>query len=222
MRNQYIATRLAGIQQILNAVHQASDPLSSATKGLERATFIDAFLAEVLPNPFRFGTGEATDAKGLKSGQLDIVIEYPFMPTLPLLGGRPSRLYLAEGVAAVIEVKSDVKKQWDEALHTAKQLAPLRRDFGNAMVMGPDPLERIPLFVAGYTGWKTSKTLNHHLADGPVDGILVIDSGQFVSSQTFGGGEWAGEWALWGLIVCLHQAASTLKAASPEPADYSR
>jgi hypothetical protein len=223
MPNHHIAARLKGIQAILNGVHKAAGSLSSATKGHERAWFINAFLSEVLPNPFRFGTGDATDSEGRKSGQLDVVIEYPFMPTLPLAGPGSSRLYLAEGIAAVVEVKSDVENQWSQALETARQLAPLRRVFGNAVDLSESgTTDRIPLFVAGYTGWKTIQPLHKHLddADGTVDGILVIDSGLFVSSRVFRSIEWADEWALWGLIVCLHEAATALKFACPDPCDY--
>jgi hypothetical protein len=94
--NPHIAKRLAGIREILTGVHSAGGTLSSATRGGERSAFIDEFLSKVLPKPFRFGTGDATDANGLKSGQLDVVIEYPFMPSLPLPGAGNSRLYLAE------------------------------------------------------------------------------------------------------------------------------
>ena len=115
MQNSHVYQRLIGIQNILKGVHQAGVPMSAATKGQERAAFIDQFLSQVLPLPYRFGTGDATDLAGNRSGQLDVVVEYPFSPTLPL-GVGPSRLYLAEGVAAVIEVKSDAAGQWNEAL----------------------------------------------------------------------------------------------------------
>ncbi len=98
--------------------------MSSATSGQERAAFIDQFLSQAFPSPFRFGTGDATDVVGGRSGQLDVVVEFPFMPSLPIAGGSSSRLYLAESVAAVVEVKSNVGAQWNQALHTAAQLAP--------------------------------------------------------------------------------------------------
>jgi hypothetical protein len=115
MRNQFLLERLRGIQAILMGVHQSSGPLSASSKGQERQSFIDCFLSKVLPPIFRFGSGDATDAAGNKSGQLDVVIEYPFAPTLPTFAGE-TRLYLAEGVAAVVEVKSNVAAQWNEQL----------------------------------------------------------------------------------------------------------
>jgi hypothetical protein len=100
---------------------------------------------------FRFGSGDATDVAGHRSGQLDVVVEYPFSPTLPAVGsGERTRLYLAESVAAVVEVKSNAAIQWEEVRRTATQLAPLRRTFGAAMVFGSGPSKSIPLFVAGY------------------------------------------------------------------------
>jgi hypothetical protein len=183
MANQHLVQRLTGIQAILKAVCTAGATLSSATKGTERATFIDEFLSKVLPPHYRFGDGDATDQDGHRSGQLDVVIEYPWIPSLPVVGATRSRLYLAEGIAAVIEVKSNLAKQWQEVLQTASQLEPLRRKYKGGLTAGWQPTERIPLFAAGYTGWKTIDVLKKHLADGPIDGILVIDPGLFVSAK---------------------------------------
>ena len=105
MPNQHVFQRLSGLQTILNGIHQSSVGLSSATIGGERAAFIDQFLSKVLPPIYRFGSGDVTDSSGAKSGQLDVVVEYPFAPSLPTVGSGQSRLYLAESAAAVIEVK---------------------------------------------------------------------------------------------------------------------
>jgi len=129
--------------------------MSNATKGPEREAFINDFLSAVLPPQYRFGTGDATDIFGRKSGQLDVVVELPFAPSLPIPSRSDSRLYVAEGVAAVIEVKSDVKNQWVEAVSTAEKLKKLRRRL-NPIVLSKDmQLEEIPFFVVGYKGWAT-------------------------------------------------------------------
>jgi hypothetical protein len=47
-----------------------------------------------------------------------------------------------------------------------------------------------------------------------LDGILVIDSGLFVSNNELQEITATGPWSLWGLIQCLHLATSTLKASS--------
>jgi hypothetical protein len=245
MPNQHIAERLASIREILNGVRRGGMTLSAATKGNEREAFIDNFLNRVLPDPFRFGTGDATDVRGRRSGQLDVVIEYPLMPSLPLPGAGDHRLYLADGIAAVIEVKSDLTKQWDEVLTTARQLGSLEHgtfmkqpleDFLVQHVndevriehaMRNYRLDEIPFFVVGYTGWKNIDTVADHLNYGPVNnpapihGILVIDAGLFASALPFGDMRLSGDYALWGLVCCLHNAAMTgIGWNSPDPARY--
>jgi len=221
MANHYIYQRLKGIQEILIGVHQASSKESSQTTGNERERFIDSFLSQVMPEPFRFGSGDATDKNCNMSGQLDVVVEYPFLPSLPIVGAGSSRLYLAEGIAAVIEVKSNISTQWEEALRTARKLASLKRDFTMMFVAGRTPGPRIPLFIVGYEGWKKLDTVVEKLNEVGIDGILVIDPGIFVSSSEFNGLKAKGAWALWGLISCLHQATSNLKATSTNPLQYA-
>jgi len=223
MLNPHVVERLNGIANILMGVHQASGPLTAMTSGEERQAFIESFLANVLPPVYRFGRGDCTDTQGHRSGQLDVVVEYPFSPSLPSVGTSPTRLYLAESIAAVIEVKSNVAAQWPQAQHTAAQLAPLRRSFGSTMQMGGfPPTEQIPLFVAGYTGWSTMGTIEGHLAQNPaVAGILVIDSGLFASSNEFGGFTATGPLSLWALIVALHFVTNGLQAASTNPLSYA-
>ena len=219
MPNQDLLQRLEGIQSILKGVHQAGAPMSSATKGVEREAFIGNFLSQVLPSPYRFGTGDAIDLAKNRSGQLDVVVEYPFSPSLPLGVGK-SRLYLAEGVAAVIEVKSDLAKQWDEAMQTANSLAPLNRsiDYGHTLgALQP----KIPLFLAGYLGWKKIETVEQYLdSSSNVAGILVIDPGIFVSTEEYGGITADGPLALWGLVSGLYHATHSLRSAFSDPARY--
>jgi hypothetical protein len=219
--NPYIYERLAGMQKILMGVHQASSPMSSAAKGSERAAFIDQFLGEVFPTMFRFGTGDATDAQGNKSGQLDVVIEYPFAPSLPAVGMAKSRLYLAEGIAAVLEIKSNVASQWDEVVSTAEKLAPLRKKLFAHSYVGTPPFEQIPFFAVGYTGWKDIETVKEKITMTPgISGILVIDPGIFVTGDKYWGMGAVGPWALWLLISTLHVVTSSLKSASMDPFQY--
>ena len=219
--NPHIAQRLAGIQTILRGVHQSGQSLSSASKGDERAHFIDDFLANVLPAPFRFGRGDITDVKGARSGQVDVVVEYPFLPSLPSPGTDGPRLYLAGGVAAVVEVKSDLAAQWPEVLDTAAKIAALERDLKPLFYYGDEPFPRIPVFAAGYVGWKQVSTLKQNLDPDLIQGILVIDPGLFVSTTTFQGIEGAGPWSLWGLISCLHQSTTTVKISDAHPMSYA-
>jgi hypothetical protein len=147
MANTHIQQRLLGIQQQLIGLHSGGVTMSSATKGGEREDFINKFLTEMIPPPYRFGEGDITDINGEKSGQVEIVVEYPFLPSFPMIGGK-SRLYLAEGVAAVIEVKS----KWEEAGRTATAVKKLSRELGATFSMGNPPSPKIPVFEVGYTG----------------------------------------------------------------------
>lgn len=220
--NQHIATRLAGIRTMLTGARHAGSTMSAASRGSERAAFVDKFLCEVLTPQFRFGDGDATDNAGNRSGQLDVVVEYPWVPSLPIVGSNRPRLYLAEGIAAVIEVKSNLTNQWDEVQHTSSQLKKLERLYGGGMISGFQPPTHIPLFAVGYTGWKTMDTVQQRLNDGIVEGILVIDSGLFASVPLFQGITAQGDWSLWGLIACLHQVTNVVSSlAGGVPLTYA-
>jgi hypothetical protein len=223
MQNPHIAQRLVGIHAMLVGAHTAGAKMSSASKGVERATFVDKFLSEVLTPQFRFGEGDATDRAGNRSGQLDVVVEYPWIPSLPIVGQNRPRLYMAEGIAAVIEVKSDVASQWNEVRHTSYQLRSLVRQYGTGITMGPEPPPRVPLFAVGYTGWKTLASVEAHLAEGVVDGILVIDVGIFASADYFRRIRVPeGPFSLWCLISCLHQVTSIMSSTAADvPINYA-
>src|SRR5258708_486786 len=74
------------------------------------------------------------------------------VPSFPLVGTAIPRLYLAEGVAAAIEVKSDISSQWDEAITTATSVSSLQTTSGAP----------VPFFIVGYRGWKTMDTLERN------------------------------------------------------------
>lgn len=220
MPNTYITQRLRGIHNILNCAYAAGAGLSSATKGAERQAFVHHFLSVILPSPFRFGTGDITDSLENRSGEIDIVIEYPFLPSFPTVPGSEPRLYLAESVAATIEVKSDISSQWDEAVRTANRLHDVYRMYSYAS--GENPGEKIPLFVVGYKGWKDIETLNSHLAEVAdlISGILVLDPGCFVSNERFGSTCVGNEWSLWGLVCCLNKAVNMLVGCNEDLTMY--
>jgi hypothetical protein len=221
MPNQHLVQRLAGIQQILCGVHAGSGAMSTATSGHERAAFVDQFLAQAFPSPYRIGTGDATDAQGNRSGQLDVVIEYPVTPSVPLANAA-ARLYLAEGIAAVVEVKSNCASQWTQALATAAQLSSVKRSYAATVGFGAPPTADIPLFVAAYTGWNQVPTVAAKLAAAQgIDGVLIVDAGIFLSSPRFGSMTATGPLSLWGLVCCLHQATNSLASAATNPLAYA-
>jgi hypothetical protein len=141
----------------------------------------------------------------------------------PFVG--PTRLYLAEGVAAVIEVKSDIRKQWKQAQDTAAKLAQLQRDFGKTFTYstrGP-PQKNVPLFVASYEGWNTITEVQSRLASDPtIGGLLVIDPGVYACRPEFGDVAAKGPLALWGLICSLDIVTRGLIATSADLTAYVR
>jgi hypothetical protein len=240
MPNPHLLERLAAVQDALLAIHRGGGPMSSSTKGREREHFIHKFLEQVLPPLHRFGAGDITDSAGHRTGQCDIVIEHPLLPSLPQVGGE-ERLYLAEGVAAVIEVKSDLASQWDDVMKTAgeiKKLArPLRRDFDPSLPLGLGYPDTIPVFAVGYKGWSQLKTLQERLENQwLVNGILIIDGGLFASTlimpyirtgfdkdRTFYGiSRSHGPMALWGLICTLQQVTHGLTNNGDWIRDYAQ
>jgi hypothetical protein len=127
MPNEILLSRLRGIQQQLMGAYDASSPMTNATKGSEREFLVDLFLSNVLPSQYRFGSGDITDVKSNRSGQVDIVVEFPFLPSIPIAGCDRFRLYLAESVACAIEVKSDISNQWEQALATCQKVKNIER-----------------------------------------------------------------------------------------------
>jgi hypothetical protein len=164
---------------------------------------VDRYLREVLPPIYRFGSGVIVDASGTQTGALDVVMELPFAPNFPMPGGN-QRVYLSESVAAVLEVKSDLYKQWDQAQVTVAKVKALRRDLRQTSSLGmagcPQPIPKIevgaivPSYVIAYTGHKNAQSLQELLARtdsrSRPDGVLVIESGAFVgiAGQTEGVG----------------------------------
>lgn len=211
----HVIARMRGIHKQLLAGYEAGATMSAASKGNERETFIGKFLSTVYPNHFRFGTGDAIDSNNHRSGQLDVVIEVPFGPSLPIVGSDAVRLYPAETIGAVIEVKSDLDKQWDEAVATAQKLFPVVRRYDASMLMGRS-FPKIPIFIVGFSGWKKTETLQKKLKENPeITGILTLDDVPlFATSTQFDEGHAAGPSALWAFICCLQEALSSMKAGS--------
>jgi hypothetical protein len=183
-----LKSRLEGITAILLAHHRASALLPSASKGADREVLVREFLAQIYPPQFRFGSGAIVDSTGKMSGQLDIVIEFPFLPSFPAPGGN-DRLYLAESVGVVIEVKSNLSSQWKNIRRSAKQVLVLRRNWrahGSHDSKGEqsqhlDSISRIPYLVVSYKGPKTVKAVASTLSNLPdnerPDAVYLVESG---------------------------------------------
>jgi len=184
MVNTHVVQRLTAIQQSLLAQHAGSSGLPTAMSGHERETFLREFLQKVFPAHRRFSTGAVTDARGAISGQVDIAVEYGFAPSFPM-PGTDDRLLLADALAMVIEVKSNLINQWSQVEMTTNAIKRLHRDVGVISYLGTTkPSEQIPVVAVGYRGHATVDALTARLASTEdscrPDGALVIDSGCFV------------------------------------------
>jgi hypothetical protein len=126
LASQPVLNRLAGIHKAMLSSYEAGNEMSSSTKGSERELFVHAFLSQALPTHYRLASGDIINAYGKRSGQIDIVVESTSHYSFPVHANGP-RLYLAEGVAAAIEVKSNIQKQWDEVERSVTALQQLRK-----------------------------------------------------------------------------------------------
>jgi hypothetical protein len=229
--NPSLFSRLEGIQEILMAHHSAGRKFPSATKGNEREVLVREFLSKVLPPPFRFGSGAIIDNEGRSTGQLDIVVEFPILPSFPTPGA-PERLYLADSVAFVIEVKSNISAQWQELEAKASQLAPLRRSWkghlhfgidGEMKMQGPSK-SRIPLVAVGFEGYATVDSLADRLkktdSTNRPDSALVLKSGAYISRVSGATVEAIGAAGLFALCTDAAYFARNVMVAHPDIAPY--
>lgn len=226
---QLLDQRIKAIRKILIAHHEAGAPMASASKGSEREILVREFLEKVLPAPFRFGSGTIIDSVGRQSGALDVVVEFPFLPSFHTPGSA-ERLYLAESVAFVVEVKSDLSSQFDQVQAGAEKVRLLRRKWKghlamdeNANVNKIDPsLSRIPFVAVGFRGHSSLGTLKERLEgiaeQKKPDAAFVVESGAYFSPFTGHAGE--GEEGLFLLVTDLAYFARNVLSAAPDSAVY--
>ena len=146
------------------AAYSKSKGAPSAVAGGLREDGIRRAIEHCLPGVARLYQGEIIDPFGRQSGQLDGIVVHASsvaVATQP----HESRVVLAEGAVAVIEAKSDLTSQWDEAISTWSKVSKLRRFEGQnvpGVVFGPlvgRSEAAIPFVVIGRNGWKKDETI---------------------------------------------------------------
>jgi hypothetical protein len=189
-----LMSRLEAIRTILMAHHAAGVSFPNAAKGSERETLIREFFAKVQPNPTRFGSGAIIDSSGVQSGQLDIVAEFPFFPSFPTPAA-DERMYLAESVSFVVEVKSDLGSQWSQVESTTEKVRRLRRGWRGHLEFDAGTLavhdastSRIPIVAVGFEGFSSIDAIERRLNSTDEkkrpDAVLVVSNGIYVSTLT--------------------------------------
>lgn len=94
------------------------------TAGEARELFLQGFLNDIYPGSFVFGGGEILDSDGNVSRQADVVI---YDDELPVLDYGGSKHFLAEGVRAHLEVKSDFSSNLSDPLSKTESVKKLNR-----------------------------------------------------------------------------------------------
>lgn len=154
----------SAIEQIMKEWYSYShEVLSQSTDlGYSREHFIKEVLSSFLPKSVLIGSGEIIDGDGNRSNQQDIIIYKADFPVITSLS--PVNAFLAEGVIATIEIKSDLSTG-EPHLHTAfknvQKVLSLKK--AAAIIHGDESaikklqdLTSIKTYVIGYAGWKNN------------------------------------------------------------------
>lgn len=137
----------------------------STDLGYSREHFVKEILSSFLPKSVIVGCGEIVDGQGRRSGQQDVIIYRADFPVITSL--TPVNSYLAEGVIATIEVKSDLSTGEPSLCSAFKNVQKVLTLIKAAeIISGADAevqklmeLSSIKTYVIGYAGWKTTESL---------------------------------------------------------------
>jgi hypothetical protein len=95
-------------------------------------------------------------------------------------------VYPAEGVATVVEVKSNIADQRDQALETGRKVKALQPIRIAQFVVGSVP-DRIPVVAVGFGGWTKSAGAMEMVASTYVDAVYEIEAGRLACTLAFAG-----------------------------------
>ena len=140
-------------------LHQSTD------LGFAREHFVKDVLSSFLPKSVIIGSGEIIDGDGRRSGQQDIIVYRADFPVITSL--TPVSVFLAEGVIATIEVKSNLstgEPSLFTAFNNVKKVLSLVK--AAEIISGSDTevrklqeMSTIKTYIVGYAGWKNKKPL---------------------------------------------------------------
>jgi len=137
----------------------------STDLGFAREHFVKDVLLSFLPKSIIIGSGEIIDGDGRRSGQQDIIVYHADFPVITSL--TPVNVFLAEGVFATIEVKSNLSTGEPSLFATFNNVQKVLSLVKAAeIISGSDAevrklqeLSTIKTYIVGYAGWKNKKSL---------------------------------------------------------------
>ena len=174
--------------------HTAETLQHGGDLGYAREHFVESVLKAFLPRTVIIGSGEIIDTHGERSGQQDVIVYQAGFPVFTSF--TPVNTFLAEGVIAVMEVKSDFRKRGgrkdgtalDVAFHSARQVRKLTKNYRarkGADLADLMAANHIKTYVIGYRGWKDECTFKeHYLGAANACGLIptaVYQPGRFVA-----------------------------------------
>lgn len=168
-------------EALLALYNLSGEQKSSINIGDNREIFLNKFLKGSLPKKLSIEKGEIWDKKGNKTEQLDSIIIRDDCPALDFEG---KNVYLAEGVFAVIEIKSNLDstqlKRAGKTLERVKNLETKDR----AVITTGAHLNRPLRLVFSYKGakWDTLKSvIDQNNWTDLFDMICILGKGVIIS-----------------------------------------
>jgi hypothetical protein len=219
--NPYIIDRLLAVQdQVLNAYAQL-DPKDPAHAAALRNLLVEQFLRPLFSAHRRFTAGRITDANGVLTEHLGLIVEHGFMPSFPLHDGK-SRLVLAEAVALVIEVADQPGPDDGYLREVCSHIRQLTRDIKPTVKYQGAPSDRVPLMVVFVQGPETLEDLQQWWMGIPEaerpHAVCVLSSGCFLGF----GLEADGALGLYSVCLTLNHMLTLLNFAAPDLAIYAQ
>lgn len=162
---------------------------ASANLGSAREVLVRDFLQGVVPSHLRVERGEIWDSEGKRTGQLDVLLVRSDTPRLPLAANDSGGAFIAEGVYAVVEVKSNLT-----AATLKEDLGKLRRvselKILPSTVFYTEPAVDRPLrMIFGFEGATLdglAEVLSEPESLGIADAVCALDRGALLETTLAG------------------------------------
>lgn len=218
--NRHLLKRLQSIQETLETQHANVESLPDARRGWQSKLFLAEFLTKVFTGRQQFSTGSIMDSDGNLATEVDIAVVHPNAPSFPMSGPSQDRLLMAEGVAMVIEVCSDISSNLAAIGSTVRRIRRLRRRTDQLITPGKRFPEDLPVVAVGYGGFGDHERLKRRLSsisdDYRPNGVLIIEPGLF---EGFGIRA-RGAVALYALCMVINRALHQLDGVAPDLGAY--